>query len=280
MIAVVYSGSKTAFWKIARDGKTIADCTMPGINPCFNDQKTILQFLNKKATLINHAESIKKIYVFAAGASSKERRTELSDTLSLFFKNSKIKVRDDLYGAAVSACYNANGIVGILGSGSNCSYFDGKKLEKNNFGLGFVLGDEGSANYLGKIVLKSFMQGKLPKDLQAEFAVKYNLDRPQVLDRIYKKPMVQQFLSSFFDFYLDHRNHPFIAAILNKAFDDYFRTYLLPTLKLHPDNAIHFVGIVAGHFQDELRAMAKKHGLEITSITKEPIYNLLNYYSN
>ena len=37
-----------------------------------------------------------------------------------------------------------SGIVGILGSGANCAYFDGKKLEKNNFGLGFIFGDEGS----------------------------------------------------------------------------------------------------------------------------------------
>ncbi len=280
MVAVVYSGSKTAFWKIARDGKTIADCTMPGINPCFNDQKTILQLLNKKTTLINHAESIKKIYVFAAGASSKERREELAETLGLFFKNSKIKVRDDLYGAAISACYNNGGIVGILGSGANCAYFDGKKLEKNNFGLGFVLGDEGSANYLGKIILKKFIQHKLPKELQTEFSAKYNLDRPQVLERIYKKPMVQQFLSSFFDFYLEHRDHPFITTILEDAFDNYFTTYLLPTIKLHPEKEIHFVGIVAGNFQEEIRAIAKKYRLEITSITKEPIYNLLNYYSN
>ena len=81
MIAVVYSGSKTAFWKIARDGKTIAECSMPGINPCFNDQISILQFLNKKSVLVNHAESLKKIYVFAAGASSDERRDELAKTL-------------------------------------------------------------------------------------------------------------------------------------------------------------------------------------------------------
>ena len=280
MVAVVYSGSKTAFWKIARDGKTIADCTMPGINPCFNDQKTILQYLNKKATLINHAESIKKIYVFAAGASSKERKNELAETLGLFFKNSKIKVKDDLYGAAISACYNHDGIVGILGSGANCSFFDGKKLEKNNFGLGYVLGDEGSANYLGKSILKCFIQKKLPVDLQQAFLLKYNLDRPQVLERIYKKPMVQQFLSSFFDFFLEHRNHPYILNLLNRSFEEYFNTYLLPTIKLHPDKAIHFVGIVAGNFQEELRKIAKKHGLEIASITKEPIYNLLNYYSN
>jgi N-acetylglucosamine kinase-like BadF-type ATPase len=271
MIAVVYSGSKTAFWKIARDGKTIAECSMPGINPCFNDQKSILQFLNKKATLINHAESIKKIYVFAAGASSAERRNELAETLGIFFKYSKISVKDDLYGAAISACYNNTGIVGILGSGSNCAYFDGKSAEKNNFGLGFILGDEGSANYLGKILLKSFMQDKLPADLQQKFESKYNLDRPQILERVYRKPLAQQFLSSFFDFFLENRDHKFILELIVSAFESYFKIYMLPMVKLHPGKEIHFVGVVAGNFQ---------HGLEITSITKEPIYNLLNYYSN
>jgi hypothetical protein len=280
MIAVVYSGSKTAFWKIARDGKTIAECSMPGINPCFNDQKSILQFLNKKATLINHAESIKKIYVFAAGASSAERRNELAETLGIFFKYSKISVKDDLYGAAISACYNNTGIVGILGSGSNCAYFDGKSAEKNNFGLGFILGDEGSANYLGKILLKSFMQDKLPADLQQKFESKYNLDRPQILERVYRKPLAQQFLSSFFDFFLENRDHKFILELIVSAFESYFKIYMLPMVKLHPGKEIHFVGVVAGNFQDQLRETAGRHGLEITSITKEPIYNLLNYYSN
>jgi hypothetical protein len=280
MIAVVYSGSKTAFWKIARDGKAIAECTMPGINPCFNDQKSILQLLNKKTVLINHAESIKKIYVFAAGASSKERKDELARVLGLFFKHSKITVKDDLYGAAISACYNHTGIVGILGSGANCAYFDGKKPEKNNFGLGYVLGDEGSANYLGKMILKKYLQQNLPADLRAQFDLKYNLERPQILERIYKKPMAQLFLSSFFDFFLEHKDHPYIVQIINDGFERYFQTYLLPTVKARPDQEIHFVGLVAGTFQEQLRATARKHQLEITTITKEPIYNLLNYYSN
>nr|WP_121271253.1 hypothetical protein [Pedobacter schmidteae] len=280
MIAIVYSGSKTAFWKIARDGKTIAECTMPGINPCFNDQKTILHYLNKKTILINHAESIKKIYVFAAGASSDERRDELAKTLGMFFRYSKITVKDDLFGAAISACYNNSGIVAILGSGANCAYFDGKKPEKNNYGLGYVFGDEGSANYLGKTILKRFLQNKLPADLQKEFEQKYNLDRPQILERVYKKPMAQQFLSSFFDFFLENRNNKYILDLINEAFELYFDTYLMPTIKLHPGKEIHFVGLVAGNFQDQLRAIAKKRGFEITTITKEPIYNLLNYYSN
>lgn len=280
MIAVVYSGTKTALWKIAKDGKTIAECSMPGINPCFVDQKTLLQQLNKKNILINHAEQIKKIHVFAAGATSPERREELAHSLSLFFKFSKITVQDDLHGAAIAACYNKNGIVGILGSGSNCAYFNGTHAEKNNFGLGFILGDEGSATYLGKLILKHFLQEKLPSNLIKKFATKYDLDRSEILDKVYKKTMAQQFLSSFLEFYIENKDHEYIQQLVDNAFQRYVDIYMLPTIKLHPEKEIHFVGIVAGNFQDRLRLVAQRNGFEINTITKEPIYNLLNYYSN
>lgn len=280
MIAVVYSGSKTALWKIAKDGKTIAECSMPGINPFFVDQKSLLQQLNKKSILINNAEQIKKIHVFAAGATSLERRNELAASLEMFFKHSKITVQDDLYGAAIAACFNKSGIVGILGSGANCAYFDGNKPEPNNFGLGFILGDEGSATYLGKMILKYYLQEKLPADLMKKFSKKYDLNRSEILDKVYKKTMAQQFLSSFLDFFIENREHEYIQQLIDNAFQRYIDTYLLPTIKLHPGEEVHFVGIVAGNFQDRLRAIAKKNGFEITTITKEPIYNLLNYYSN
>lgn len=280
MIAVVYSGSKSAFWKISNEGKTVAECTMPGINPCFNDQKHILYLLNKNIVLINHAESIKKIYVFAAGASSVESQKNLAETLGQFFINSKIKVKDDLYGASIAACYDKKGIVGILGSGANCAYFDGKKPEQNNYGLGFILGDEGSANYLGRMLLKNFLEDKLPADLKKQFEERYNVDRPIILEKIYKKPNAQNYLSSFLDFYIDNRNHKYMEQLIDQAFEKYIKTYLAPTLADHPNEEVHFVGSVAGTFQDRLRLTAEKHNINIISITKEPIYNLLNYYSN
>ncbi|MFA6277815.1 MAG: hypothetical protein WC622_13765 [Pedobacter sp.] len=280
MIAVVYSGSKSAFWKIATEGKTIAECTIPGINPCFNDQKHILYLLNKNITLINHAEKIKKLYVFAAGASSVAMQSSLAQTLGMFFKNAKIKVKDDLYGASIAACYNQSGIVSILGSGANCAYFDGKQPEQNNYGLGYILGDEGSANYLGRLLLKHFLEEKLPADLTKLLLDKYNLDRPLILERIYKKPNVQNYLSSFLDFYIENRNHKYIEQLIDQAFDKYINTYLAPTVTQHPNEHVHFVGTVAGTFQDRLRLVAEKHAIKIITITKEPIYNLLNYYTN
>jgi N-acetylglucosamine kinase-like BadF-type ATPase len=280
MIAVVYSGSKTAFWKIAKEGKNIAETTTPGINPYLNDQKSILQALNRNTTLINNAERIKKIYAFSAGATSAERIKELEETLSLFFKNSKVVVKDDLFGAALAACHNNTGIVSVLGSGSNCAYFDGKHPEHNNYGLGFLLGDEGSANYLGKKLLIAYMQDKLPAELHKDFELRYNLDRPLILEKIYRKPMPQLFLSNLFDFFIEWRNHPSIIEIIDKAFETYFNIYLLPTIKQYPDKDIHFVGTVAGSFQDRLRVTAEKFDVQITSVTKEPIYNLIKYYLN
>ena len=280
MIAVVYSGSKSAFWKIANNGKTIAECTMPGINPCFNEPKHILYLLSKNIALINYAEQIKRIYVFAAGTSAPSKQKELADTLNVFFKNSKITVKDDLYGASIAACYNQTGIVCILGSGSNCAYYDGKNPEQNNYGLGFILGDEGSANYLGKILLKRYLENKLPEDLKLKFEEKHNVDRSNALERVYKKPGVQQYLSSFLDFYIENITHKYIVQLIDQAFECYFKIYLMPTIAKHPNEEIHFVGTVAGNFQDRLRTIAQKHGINIISITKEPIYNLLNYYSN
>jgi N-acetylglucosamine kinase-like BadF-type ATPase len=280
MIAVVYSGSKSAFWKISNEGKTIAECTIHGINPCLNDSKQILFSLNKNNILINYAESLKRIYVFAAGAASVALQNSLAETLGTFFKNAKIKVKDDVYGASIAACYDKKGIVGILGSGANCAYYDGKKPEKNNYGLGFILGDEGSANHLGRLLLKNYLEDKLPADLRKQLEEKYNLDRAIILERVYKKPNAQNYLSSFFDFYVENRNHKYIIQLVDQAFEKYLNIYMTPTLAQHPKEEVHFVGTVAGTFQDRLRLAAEKKDIKIITITKEPIYNLLNYYSN
>lgn len=280
MIAVVYSGSKNACWKIWQENKPMLEAHTPSINPCFIDQKQILHLLGKNITLIHHAESIKKIYVFAAGASAKEKQEELINSLSHFFVNSKIKVKDDVYGAAIAACHHKTGIVGILGSGANCAYYNGKKPEKNNYGLGYILADEGSANYFGKMLLKNFLEDKIPADLKVKMDTQYHLDRPTILERVYRKPQVQTYLASFLDFYLDNRGHKFIQQLVAQGFEKYFSTYMIPTLEKHPGEEVHFVGSVAGFFQDQLREVANRHDIKIMSVTKEPVHNILNYYTN
>lgn len=278
MIAVIYSGSRYAEWRLASKGQTVSSFKTVGINPFFNDEKYILQLLNKNDTLVTNAERIKRIYFFGAGASSKDRNEIIANAFSRFFRYSKIAIEHDMKAAALACCGDEEGIIGIIGSGSNASYFDGKKLKVNNYGLGFVLADEGSANWLGRQLLKGFLNETLPQTLSEKLKVKYSLDRKHVLDKVYRQPQPALFLSSFADFLLENRREKWVTEVVEEGFQKYCSTYLLPLAGQFPGRQIHMVGSVAAGFEDLLRETAFQNNLLISSIIKEPIHNVLNYY--
>ena len=280
MIAVVYSGSRFADWKLADKGKIISEFKTQGINPFFNDKTSINHLLNRTVQLINNAEKIKSVFFFGAGASSPERQQVVADAFGSFFRFSRIVVDHDLKAAALAACGDEPCVLGILGSGSNAAYFDGKKIHQNNYGLGYILGDEGSANWLGVNLLKSFLNDKMPSEFKQLFQKKFDLDRTQILDKVYRQAQPALFLSYFSDFLMEHRNDKFVKQLVIRGFDIFLKTYIVPLKVQNPDAPIHIVGTVASGFQDYLNEAAKNNDLTIGSVLKEPIYNLLKYYSN
>jgi N-acetylglucosamine kinase-like BadF-type ATPase len=281
MIAVVYSGSRYANWKLSDKGMDTIDVRTNGINPFFNDEKFILQMLNKNSKLINYAEQIKKIYFFGAGASSLERNEIIKKSLAQFFRYSKVFVSHDLEAAAKASCNDKPGIVCIVGGGSNVGFFDGKKVIENNYGLGFALGDEGSSNWLGKNLIKAYLNETLPLSVQTLLEKKYDLDRRLILDKIYKQAHPNIFFSSFTEFFSENRNDTFVKEFIKNGFRVYIDTYLIPLAKQYGGkHPVYFVGTVAANFQDYLREVAKEKKINISSVIKEPIYNLLNYYAN
>jgi N-acetylglucosamine kinase-like BadF-type ATPase len=281
MIAVIYSGSRFAYWRLAGKGIETIELRTNGINPFFNDEKFILQMLNKNPKLIDHAEQIKKIYFFGAGSSSPERKEIVSSALSKFFKYSKVFVAHDLEAAAKAACDDQAGVVCIIGSGSNAGFFDGKKLMENNFGLGYALADEGSTNWLAQQLIKAYLNETLPKNMEILFEKKYELDRRLILDKIYKQAHPNIFFNSFADFFTDNRNEQYIQELIKTGFRQFIAIYLQPiSRKYGTKHPIYFVGSVAANFQDILREVAKEKKINISTVIKEPIYNLLNYYAN
>ena len=280
MIAVVYSGSHYAHWRLADGYKTIATFRTPGINPYFHDGKYISHLLNKNINLIHHAEEIKKIHFFAAGASSVARKKIVSDALQLFFKNARITIQLDLMGAALALSKEEKGIICILGSGSNAAYFDGKKIKPNNYGLGYILADEGSGNWLGRNLLKGWMSETLPENLMAKFSKRYNYDHKQILEKVYNLPQPGLFLSSFNDFIVDNREDAYVQLLVKTGFKQYIETYVVPLLAGQPDTPVYVVGSVASNFKDYLNEVSADYNINIANIIKEPINNLLNYYTN
>jgi glucosamine kinase len=280
MIAVVYSGSNNAGWRLAYKGRTVASFNTAAINPYFNDEKYIIQLFNKNINLIHHAEEIKRIYFFGAGASSAELKQVVHNAFSDFFKFAKVSVGHDIDAAAIACCRNSPGIVSICASGSNAAWYDGKKVKPNNYGLGYLLADEGSGNWLGRQLIKSFMNETLPANLRKKFIQRYDADRKTLLEKVYRQKQPALFLSSFSDFFLDNKDDNYLRNIIKTGFGKLIDTYLLPLHREHPEAQVHFAGSVAANFQDYLYEATEGTGLKIAAIIKEPINNLLTYYSN
>ena len=280
MIAVVYSGSNYADWRLADRGRTIASFKTAGINPYFNDEKQIVQLLNKNINLIHHAEEIKRIYFFGAGSFSEDLKHIVHNALSAFFKFGRVTVEHDIDAVAIACCKNRPGIVCICGSGSNAAWYDGRKVKPNNYGLGYILADEGSGNWLGRQLLKAYMNETLPAGIRKKFEHRYDPDRKTLLEKIYRQKQPAVFLNSFTDFYVDNREDNYLKSVIISGFDRLISTYLLPLSEQHPGVQVHFAGSVAAGFQDYLYEATASTSLTIGNIIKEPINNLLTYYSN
>lgn len=280
MIAVVYSGSNYADWRLADKGRTIASFKTSGINPYFSDEKSILQLLNKNINLIHHAEEIKRIHFFGTGAATDELKSIIINAFSTFFKFARTTVQHDIEAAAIACCKSQPGIICICGSGSNAAWFDGKKIKPNNYGLGYILADEGSGNWLGKQLIKGYMSETLPDNIRKSYAKNHETDRKAILEKVYRQKHPALFLSSFTDFFVENVNDTYIKKTIKTGFDKLIKTYIIPLKNEHPDAPVHFAGSVAAGFQDYLRETAAENGISIEYIIKEPINNLLNYYSN
>ncbi len=280
MIAVVYSGSNFAFWKLAQKQTVVNSFKTSGINPFISDEKSILSLLNKNIHLIHHAEEIKKIYFFGPGITSHKHKQTVYNAFSEFFRFGKVIVEDDVYAAALATCQDEPGIVCILGSGSNAAYFDGKKIKPNNYGLGYILADEGSANWIGMKIVKSYLNKTFPDDLDKKFTEKFDLDRKQILDKVYRQPQPAIFLSSFRSFAKDNIKEAFMVDLVTSGFRKFLSFYTQPLLKENPAVPVYFVGTVAAHYQELLKQTAAEQNVGIANIIKEPINNLLTYYIN
>lgn len=280
MIAVIFSGSQYADWRLADKNRVLYGFRTTGINSYIQDERYINQLLNKNTNLINNAEKIKRIYFFGAGASSKDRQEKTAEIFQKFFRNAKVKVNHDLLASAISTFGDEKGIIGIIGSGSNAASYNGKKIIENNYGLGYILADEGSTNWLAKQLLKDFLTDNMPAVIREKLLQAHNIDRKTILERIYNHPNPNVFLTSFSDFIFENSKEPYIHNTIKRGLELYIKTYLVPLSEEYPDSNFNFTGSVANTFPTLLKSLAEEHHIHVGSIIKEPIQNLIKYYIN
>lgn len=277
MIVVADSGSSKTDWLIERPGEEPEEFTTSGLNPYFLNEKEIIKIIQSQGgPLFKKMGQISEIYFFGAGCSSPDRREIVSNALSHLFPKAFVSIDSDLLGSAYATCGHAKGFCCVLGTGSNISFFNGEDIHEGQHGLGFVLGDEGSGSWFGKTLITDFLYGNMPQEISDRFYELYKIDKEVIIKNVYQTPGANSYLASFARFLSDRKSTAYIQNIIKLGFTEFIENCIKTYPDYHDYNC-HFVGSIAYHFRDELKALCEQNGVHVGKIIKQPIYDLLTF---
>jgi N-acetylglucosamine kinase-like BadF-type ATPase len=277
MLLVADSGSTKVDWILCSKDEKEAFNTA-GINPYFHNERNIRDTLMQSEALIRKSASVTAVRFFGAGCSSPERNEIVERSLSGIFLNAEISVDHDVMGSALATCGDTEGISCILGTGSNSCYYDGKNVEKNNYGLGFIMGDEGSGSYYGKKLLTHYLYGLLPEDIKEIFELEYGvMSKEDVIKNVYNNPSANVWLASFARFFSNNKTHPWVISMVKEGMQTFFNLYVCRYPRINK-LTVHFVGSLSFIFNEILFEVARENNITLGKVIKRPIDELANYF--
>ncbi|MCC9168267.1 BadF/BadG/BcrA/BcrD ATPase family protein [Pontibacter harenae] len=277
MILIADSGSTKTDWRMIDADSMLEQVYTLGFNPMYQEADEIQNVLETTLLpqLINKTPS--EIHFYGAGCSSPDRNKRVEDALSHLFPSAVIYVDHDLLAAARAACGQETGIACIAGTGSNTCLYNGKDVVDNVPSLGFLLGDEGSGAYMGKLLISAYLYRELPEELARTLQNRYNLTKNGILEELYGSSMPSRYMASFAKFMHEKRKNPVIHAMIYENFTLLFERHI-SKYDGFPDLPVNFVGSVAHYFSEELKQVAKKYGVNINRIIGSPSEGLVEYH--
>ncbi|MES2616492.1 MAG: N-acetylglucosamine kinase [Bacteroidota bacterium] len=276
MILVADSGSSKCDWVLTDGQQAPIAFKTAGLNPNYVSEVEIVTILSPVFKTLA-TDTVTHLFFYGAGCSTDESRDIVKNAMARLLKNAEIKISHDLEGSAIATCGNDEGIACILGTGSNVCHWDGHKIKEQIpvFGMGYILGDDGSGSHLGKTLLRKFLYNELPQELRNEL-LQTGLNKDVIVEHTYLKPGANVFIAGFSEFVAKHIAHPFINEMVMECFDTFFKTHILKYS--YQSVPVNFVGSIAYVFSDQLKAVAKNYGAEIKTIIRQPIERLVTYH--
>ena len=276
MILIADSGSSKCDW-VLYDNITndLSRTRTKGLNPNILSGEKIGKLLCKNKELSSIRKIVEKVYFYGAGCGTSKSQEKVKEVLNTHFSNAiTVTVKEDLM-AAVLATTNEPAIIAILGTGSNCCYYDGKTIQTKIPSLGYVIMDEASGNYFGKELLRSYYYNQLPFDLRVSLEQSFKLEPQKVLDKIYNSKYPNKYLASFARFLILNVEHPFVIEMLRKGIKAFIQNHILTYSNEFKNVPIHFVGSIAYHAQSLIKEELEKFGLSAKSFVRRPVESLI-----
>ncbi|ASZ14334.1 N-acetylglucosamine kinase [Chitinophaga pendula] len=271
------SGSTKTDWCLLTNGQPVRYQTQ-GISPYFQDATQIRAIIEQELfPQLPAGTTIGEVYYYGTGCMYPKNAELLQGVLTAVWPDIIIQVSHDLMAAARGLCGHEPGVACILGTGSNSCYYNGTDIVKNNPGLGFILGDEGSGAYLGKKLLQYYLYHSLDEELRIRFDAKYNTTKDEILENTYRKPMANRYLAGFSTFLSENRGHFMIENILEDGLNEFFFNHIYKYRESWTQ-PLHFTGSIAWHFGDIIRELCELYELQLGQILRSPLDGLISYH--
>lgn len=279
MKLLVDSGSTKADWiAINENGKVLFTTQTLGLNPEVLGKDEVVNRLNDKFDILHNKEQVSHLFFYGAGCGTERMKNYLANVFKEYFPNAVISVHEDTYAAVYATTpKNEKAIVCILGTGSNCSYFDGIILHQKVQSLGYIAMDDCSGNQFGRHLLRGYYFNKMPKKLALAFQKEYNLDADFIKQNLYKEPNPNAYLATFAKFLIQHKKDDFCKKIIFSAMEDFVENYITQYENCK-EVPIHFIGSIAFYLKEELQEVLDKNGLQLGNVLRRPIDGLIQYH--
>lgn len=276
-ILIAESGASKTAWRCCQDGQLIRAWDSPGLNPNTLSEPELRARLAAALPPLTEADRPSALYFYGAGLQQATRRELMTRLLRhLLPAGTHLEVQHDLL-AAVRATGWSQGMVAILGTGSNACRFEGARIVAQRGGLGYLLGDEGSGTDLSRAWLRAILTESLPPlVIQRSLAA---LQRPPavLLREVYQTERPAAFLANLM---------PHLTPLLDeRPLRDLVRQRFLAFLDQtvcqfdgHTTLPLAVVGSVGFHLQAVLLEACKQRQLEVPLILAAPIDGLVHHH--
>ena len=280
MKLLVDSGSTKADWiSIDDSGKVLFTTQTLGLNPEVLGKDQVIARLEDKFDISHNKKSVSHLYFYGAGCGTERMRNFLAGIFKEYFPNAVISVHEDTYAAVYATTpRNEKAIVAILGTGSNCSYFDGTVLHQKVDSLGYIAMDDCSGNQFGRHLIRAYYFNKMPAALAKEFEKAHDLNADVIKHHLYKEPNPNAYLATFAKFLIQHKEDEFCKKIILACMEDFVDLYI-KQYDNHKEVPVHFIGSIAFYLRDELQTVLSKHKIKLGNVLRRPIDGLIAYHS-
>lgn len=270
------SSSTRTEWALVDGARVVEHAFTMGLNPFFQSRREISHSIRLELPEAFFRKRWNHVYFYGAGCTNLEKKKIIESSLVAQFKT-PVTVESDLLGAARGLLVRSSGLACILGTGSNSCLYNGSEIVRTVPPLGYILGDEGSGAYLGKLMIADMLKGIAPAALTQAFFERFSVSVNVLMDDVYTNALPSRTLSRYSSFLAEHLDDPYVYRLVYSAFMNFFTRNI--AFYDYRNQPLCFVGSTAITYRPILDRAAKDFGVSISKVIRNSMPGLVEYHA-